>query len=256
MLTLDRTAYDRFFELEQKHFWRIAKRRLVLDWLSRYGPAPGGLRILDIGGAASLIPKELERWGTVLVVEADADTARFAHEQLGLDARPGVFPTNLPSTGPFDIITMCDVLEHIEDDSASLRAACDLLKPGGLLLCTVPALPWLWSDHDRILRHFRRYTRQALRERIEKAGFSMVRVSYYTSLLLPVIALQRSAGRIRAALTGRPKTSYDVKPPLGVLNPLFGAIMSLERQLLAGMDCWLGSSLIAVARRPARPASG
>lgn len=255
MVTLDRTAYDRFYELEQKHFWRIAKRRLVLDWLSRYGPVPGGLRILDVGGAASLIPKELERWGTVLVVEADADTARFAREQLGLDARPGVFPGDVPSTGPFDIITMCDVLEHIEDDTASLRAAYDLLKPGGLLLCTVPALPWLWSDHDRVLHHFRRYTRQTLKERIEKAGLSVVRVSYYTSLLLPVIVLQRGASRIKTALTRRPKTGYDVQPPPGVLNTLFGAMMSLERRLLAGMDCWLGSSLIAVAHRTARSAS-
>ncbi|MBM3323450.1 class I SAM-dependent methyltransferase, partial [candidate division WOR-3 bacterium] len=114
---MDRTAYDRFFELEEKHFWRIAKRRLVLDWLDRHGPAPGGLRLLDIGGACSLIPRELQRWGSVMVIEADADTANFARERLALDVRPGIFPKDMPTAGPFDVITMCDVLEHIEDDS-------------------------------------------------------------------------------------------------------------------------------------------
>jgi len=247
---LDRTAYDRFFELEEKHFWRIAKRRLVLDWLDRHGPTPGGLNLLDIGGACSLIPRELQRWGSVMVIEADADTANFARERLALDVRPGIFPKDMPTAGPFDVITMCDVLEHIEDDSASLRAARDLLKPGGLLLCTVPALPWLWSDHDRILHHFRRYTRPGLKAGLSEAGFSVVRVSYYTSLLLPALVLERGAGRVRTALTGRHKAGYDVKPPPGLLNLVFGVVMSVERWLLAGMDCWLGSSLIALARRP------
>lgn len=247
---MDRTAYDRFFELEEKHFWRVAKRRLVLDWLARYGPAPGELRLLDVGGAASLIPRELKHWGRVVVLEADAATVRFARERLGLDIRQAVFPENLPVDGPFDIITMCDVLEHIEDDTASLRAACDLLRPGGLLLCTVPALSWLWSDHDRVLHHFRRYNRQQLKTRLENAGLSVMRVSYYTGLLLPFIVLQRLGDRMKAAVTGKHRADYDVKPPPRPLNVLLSAAMTLERRLLAGFDCWLGSSLIAVARRP------
>ncbi len=250
MSTLNRTAYDRFFQLEERHFWRIAKRQLVLDWLGRHGPPPGDLKLLDVGGACSLIPVELQRWGSVIVIEADAATANFARERLGLDVRTGTFPNDMPTAGPFDVITMCDVLEHIEDDSASLRAARDLLKPGGLLLCTVPALPWLWSDHDRVLHHFRRYTLRGLKTKLSEADLSVVRVSYYTSLLLPALVLQRGASRLVAALTGRHKTDYDVKPPPGLLNLAFGVVMSVERRLLAGMDCWLGSALIAVARRP------
>ena len=247
---MDRTAYDRFFELEQRHFWRIAKRRLVTDWLERYGPEPGGLRLLDIGGAASLIPVELKRWGPVLVLEADAETAGFARERLGLDVRTGVFPQDMPSGGPFDVITMCDVLEHIEDDSASLRAARELLRPGGLLLCTVPALSWLWSDHDRALHHFRRYTRPELVGRFEQADLEVVRASYYTSLLLPALALQRLAGRLKAHRPPGRAAEYDVKTPPRLLNGFCSAVMALERRMLVGMDCWLGSSLIAAARRP------
>jgi len=245
---LDRSAYDRFFALEQTHFWRIAKRRLALDWLERYGPPPGGLRLLDIGGACSLIPKELERWGEVQVIEVDADTVQFARDKLGLDVREGRFPDDVPVQAAFDVVTMLDVLEHIEDDEASLRAAGRLLKPDGLLLVTVPALRWLWSDHDIVLHHHRRYTRGELVAKLEAAEFTVERVSYYTGLLLPALVAERAAGRLKSRLTGKRKTEYDVKPPPGPLNSLFGLTMSFERWMLGWTDYWHGSSLIAVAR--------
>jgi len=250
---MDRSAYDRFFALEQTHFWRIAKRRLVLDWVKRYGPPAGGLRLLDIGGACSLIPKDLEQWGDVQVIEVDADTVQLARTKLGLDARVGRFPDDVPVQGPFDVVTMLDVLEHIEDDAASLRAARKLLKPGGLLLLTVPALRWLWSDHDIVLHHHRRYSRGQLVAKLDAAGFNVERVSYYTGLLLPELVAERAAGRLKSHLTGRRKTEYDVKPPPGPLNRLFGAVMSLERGMLGFSDFRLGSSLIAVARRSQGP---
>jgi SAM-dependent methyltransferase len=246
---MDRSAYDRFFVLETTHFWRIAKRRLVLNWLRRYGPPAGGFRLLDIGGACSLIPLEMGQWGEVQVIEVDAGTVEFARDKLGLDVRQGRFPDDVPVQGSFDVVTMLDVLEHIEDDAASLRAAGRLLKPGGLLLITVPALRWLWSDHDVVLHHHRRYTRGELVAKLDAAGFRVERVSYYTGLLLAAVLAERAAGKLRSSITGKHKTEYDVKPPPGPLNSIFGLTMSLERWLLGRMNCWLGSSLIAVARQ-------
>ncbi|MBM3315443.1 methyltransferase domain-containing protein, partial [candidate division WOR-3 bacterium] len=190
--TVDRTAYDRFFELEARHFWRIAKRRLVLEWLARYRPARAGLRILDVGGACSLITRELGRFGSVECIEADAATVAVARERLGVNIRQGLFP-GVALEGRFDVITMLDVLEHIDDDLAALRAARALLKDDGLLLLTVPALPWLWSDHDVALHHHRRYLKRELVTIVERAGFDVGRCSYYTSLLLPFLVLQRLA---------------------------------------------------------------
>jgi SAM-dependent methyltransferase len=196
---MDRTAYDRFFELEERHFWRIAKRRLVLEWLARYRPGRENLRILDVGGACSLITRELGRFGTVECIEADAATVEFARERLGANIRQGSFP-DVAIEGRFDVITMLDVLEHIRDDLAALRAARRLLREPGLLLVTVPALPQLWSDHDVALHHQRRYLKRGLGVILEKAGFRVERCSYYTSLLLPFLALQRLAGKLKNRL--------------------------------------------------------
>lgn len=241
---MERSAYDRFFELEQHHFWRRAKRQLVLEWAQRYLPQRPDRHILDIGGACSLITKELERFGAVECLEADAATVELARERLGINIRQGSFPDDLPE-GRFDVITMLDVLEHIEDDQGALSAARQLLSPGGLLLITVPALRWLWSSHDLALHHYRRYVRSELVSLLKETGFRILRVSYYTSLLLPALACQRLTTKLHTR-TGTPQ--YDVKVPLPPINRLFGALMSAERRLLRRISLPVGSSLIAAAR--------
>ena len=248
---MERSAYRRYFELETSHFWRVAKRRLVLEWLGRYAPAGDGLRILDIGGACSVIPTELARWGEVEVLEGDEDTVRFAREAMGVNIHQAWFPDDVPVKGPYDAVTMLDVLEHMPDDAKSLRSARELLKPNGILLCTVPALKWLWSEHDVALHHHRRYSRGELVRALDLAGFRVERVSYYTSLLLPALALQRLASGLRRALAGRAsgQPQYDVRPPGLGLNRLFGWVMSAERLWLRVASLPVGSSIIAVCYR-------
>lgn len=241
---MERSAYDRFLELEQCHFWRRAKRRLVREWIERYLPRQPDRRILDIGGACSLITVELSRFGTVECLEADAATVELARNQLGIDIRQGIFPAVMPE-GQFDIITMLDVLEHIEDDRAALLAARTLMNPDGLLLVTVPALRWLWSGHDLALHHHRRYHRSELIGLLKETGFHVLRSSYYTSLLLPVLATQRLLTKLRR----RPAIpQYDVRVPPAPLNRLLAAVMAAERRLLRRVDLPAGSSLVAAAR--------
>jgi len=241
---VDRTAYDRYFALEERHFWRVARRKLVLELLERHRPGPGPLRILDVGGACSLIPREMQRFGPVTVIEPDAATVEFSRRELGLDVRCGGLPDKLPVEGPFDVITMLDVLEHIDDDAGALRAIRPLLRPGGLLLLTVPALPVLWSSHDVSVHHKRRYLRPGFRSLIEANGFVANRLSYHTSLLLPVLAPQRIADRWKGI---DPHAEYKVKPPPAPVNRAFAAVMSVEASLFRRMDLPIGSSLVAVA---------
>lgn len=243
---MDRSAYSQHYELDKRHFWRIAKRRLVLQWIERFVPQQGDLRLLDIGGACSIVSQQLERFGEVTVVEPDHETADLARSQLGLSVRIGALPNDIDLPGSFDVVTLLDVLEHIDDDLASLQTIHGLLNPSGILLLTVPAYQWLWSDHDVVLHHRRRYTRSRLRSVLQQAGFAIERMSYYTSLLLPVVATQRLASRLQRS-TGEPR--YRVRQPHRLVNSLMGAVMSLERLLLNPLNMPFGSSLIAVARR-------
>lgn len=243
---MDRSAYQKHYQLDQTHFWRIAKRRLVLRWLEKYIPHQESQRILDIGGGCSVISGQLRRFGDVIVVEPDPEMAELAETQLGVTVQKGSLPQDVGVNGQFDVITLLDVLEHVDDDTLSLQVIHHLMSAGGVFVCTVPAYQWLWSDHDVVLHHKRRYTRRRLRERLQSAGFRVERISYYTSLLLPVVALQRITSRFLKS--GRP-AEYSVHTPSTMLNGLLSAIMSTERGILDHVSLPFGSALIAICRK-------
>ncbi len=247
--TMDRSAYDRWWRLEQKHFWRVGKRELMLELFDRElgsWSRPDRRRILDIGGACTILTRELGRFGDVTMVEPDEQTAAFARETLGLPVHVGRLPDGMPDVGTFDAITMFDVIEHIEDADAAMRKVHDLLREDGVLLLTVPALMLLWSDHDVANHHFRRYHKPELDGLLRRTGFRIDRISYFTSLLFPLIAAQRLAMRARGV---KEKAEYNVEVPLAPLNRALYLAMSLERRLLRSVDMPIGSSLVALCRK-------
>lgn len=143
-----------------------------------------------------------------------------------------------------DSIVCLDVLEHIEDDHASLRALHGLLEPGGLLLLTVPAFPSLWSGHDVVNEHKRRYTRSGLRQRLEGAGFDVRLLSFFNAALFPPIAGVRIVKRWLGGTEGGGDLGSVPRPLNAVLRSVFAA----ERHVLGLLPLPFGVSLIAVAR--------
>ena len=240
---MDRSAYDRYYSIDADHFWRIARRSFILDTVEAYRPQRAGLEILDVGSACTLVGRELARFGHVTIVEPDQATVDFARGELGLDAFCGSLPDGMPVAGPFDVVTLLDVIEHIDDDVAALDAVRKLMRPDGLLVVTVPALMWLWSPHDEAVHHRRRYVRKRLVDVLDRAGFDVLRVTYFTSLLLPALAGERFVKRLK-----RGKPQYDASIPPAPINTAFGKVMRLERLLLDRSDLPLGSSLLAACR--------
>ena len=248
---MDRSAYDRWFELEDRHFWRIAKRELILELVEQWKPQPQPgepLQLLDIGGACTLLTRELGRFGDITLVEHDEKTAKFAAETLGLDVLHGSLPDRLPVSGPFDVVTLIDVLEHIDDDVAAAKAVHDIIRPGGLLVASVPAVPLLWGEHDISVHHKRRYMAKTLRPVLEQAGFIIERLTYHTSLLFPAVFAQRMWSRLRKGI--QEHAEYPVKVPPAIINRPFYSIMNLERRLMRYFDMPIGSSVVAICRRP------
>jgi SAM-dependent methyltransferase len=248
---VDKSVYERFLALDERHFWRRGKRELVLEWLrGATGESHRPLRLLDVGGATSLVTREMAVLGDVTVVEPEASCVALLAQEPRVRAVQGGLP-GLPVSGPFDVITLLDVLEHLDDDLGGLRELRSLLRPGGLLLLTVPAYRWLWSEHDVVLHHRRRYTRTQLIEVLRAAELEVLRSSYYTSLLLPLMAAQRLKGRLatRAARATDRHPEYDVKVPAAPLNATLSAVMRVERSLLARLDLPAGGAIVALCRR-------
>ena len=141
----------------------------------------------------------------------------------------------------YDLIGAFDVIEHVPDDRAAVAALAKRLKPGGRLVVTVPAHQWMWSAHDVVNHHQRRYSKGGLKELIDSSPLKLEKIGYLNSLLFPLAVGARFAGKIAG------KDSSDDTLPPRPLNWAFEKIFGLERHLVGRLPLPPGLSLFAVA---------
>ena len=239
---MDRIVYDRMAAHDSTHWWYTARRDILADYLAREGDLPKAARILEIGcGTGHNLPM-LGAFGTVDAIEIDPAARDIASARLGKPVGAAPLPelTGV-ERGSYDLIAVLDVVEHIADDVAALKAMAECLKPGGKILITVPAHQWMWSAHDVVNHHHRRYSKAGLTRVIRAAGLEPRKLGYFNSLLFPLAAAARLAGR----LTG--KDDSDDSPPPKIVNTLFEAIFRFERHLVGRVPLTPGVSIITLA---------
>jgi SAM-dependent methyltransferase len=241
---------DRDYELqthqaEDRHWW-YRGRRTVLDVVIAELGLPHPARILDAGCGSGRNMVDLAHRGAVTGIELSPTSVAVAR---GRDAGEVVEGSVLEmpfSDASFDLAVSLDVIEHLEDDLAALRELRRTVAPGGALLVTVPAYNWLWSGHDEINHHHRRYTRRSLQRVAEQAGWQQVRTTYFNSLLLPVAIVLRILDRINTKTT---ESSLDLWVPPEPLNWVLERPLALEAALIKrGGRIPAGLSLLGVFR--------
>jgi SAM-dependent methyltransferase len=237
---MDRIVYDRMAAHDSHHWWYRARRDILADYIAREAKLPASARILEIGcGTGHNLPM-LARFGDVDAIEIDEAARAIASERLGkpVDAAPLPALTGV-ERGAYDMVAVLDVVEHIEDDVAALKAMAECLKPGGCILIAVPAHQWMWSVHDVVNHHKRRYSKATLR----KAGLRHNGLSWFNSLLFPAAVAARLAGK----LTG--KDDSDDSPPPKLLNTVFETVFRVERHLVGRVPLTPGLSILTLARK-------
>jgi SAM-dependent methyltransferase len=242
--------YAEYFRIEDRHWWFIGRRRIVLTLLAAHlsRGEGGGRRVLDLGCGTGTMLAHLRRFGEVQGVDADERAVKFCRSrgedrvQL-LRARTLPFPDHT-----FDLVTALDVLEHIEDDQGALREVARVLRPGGTLLATVPAYGWMWGAQDEISHHFRRYTAGQLEKLICRARFETERLTYFNTILFPPIAAIRVARRVWPRESDT-RSDFEMTQP-GVVNRMLSGVFSSEARWLRRRDLPVGVSLLAVATTP------
>jgi SAM-dependent methyltransferase len=239
---MDRVVYDRMAAHDTTHWWYRARREILSDYLKRYGALPEDAKILEIGcGTGHNLPM-LASFGDVDAIEIDESAGKFAAERLGKPIGTSPLPElSGVERGGYDLVAVLDVVEHVEDDVGALKAMASLLKPGGKILITVPAHQWMWSAHDVVNHHKRRYSKGTLVDALEKAGLKRRKLRWFNSLLFPAAVAARMMGK----LTG--KDDSDDSPPPKPLNAVFQTIFRLERHLLGRVPMTPGLSIIVLA---------
>jgi SAM-dependent methyltransferase len=243
---MDRLVYDRMNQQEAVHWWFVARRDLIRTTIERLIPLPKGGEILEAGCGTGGNIAMLMSLGHLDAFEFDEQARVIASEKGKCQIAYGALPDDIPFAGKsYDLVGLFDVLEHIQDDQATLAGLGARLRPGGKLLVTVPALPWLWSKHDVRHHHFRRYTRKSLRKVAEAAGLQVEQSFYFNTFLLPVAMALRGI----KALT-RSQAPDDTLPGPG-LNKALYTVFSSERHLIGRLRMPIGLSVCAILVRPA-----
>lgn len=238
--------YPVHFEIQKSHWWFKTKKAIALDFIRRHSRETGPMKILDIGCGTGLMLDALSRLGETSGMDASEDAIHFSRKIFQGEVKMGFLPDQVPfEKERFDLITALDVLEHIDRDRESMAALLGLVKPGGMAVLTVPAGMELWSGHDVINEHKRRYTRAEFGRKLKEAGWQVERLTYFNSLLYPPILLARVLARLFRA-----GGVEDLKTPNPLVNMVFGAIFGLEKPFLRHFNFPVGVSVLAVVRRP------
>jgi SAM-dependent methyltransferase len=242
---LRETAYRELYEVEDRHWWFRGRWAVVEALLSRT-QLPPSPRILDAGCGTGGNLQRYARIGEAEGVEPFANAVRLCRER-GFDAVAQAGLEDLPfEDDRFDLIASTDVLEHIAAEQEALRELWRVAKPNGILLLTVPAYMWMWTEEDDNLHHQRRYTRPRLRQAVERAGWQPQIATYFNTLLLPPIALARKLPGKREKQEGG-----DLDRTPAALDGPLSLPMRLEARLIrAGANLPAGVSVGIVCRKP------
>ena len=244
----DSSAFNWLVEHEDGHFWFEPRNALLLGLARKYFSAGG--HYLEIGCGTGFVLDHFARagsWSTVTGSEIHLAGLKYARRRLGdrasfvqMDAR------RIAARDTFAVIGAYDVLEHIDDDIAALKAIYSALAPGGGFIASVPQHPILWSAADDLAHHVRRYRRGELESKLRSTGFQIIASTSFAATVLPLMVANRLSYR-RGQIEDFVRSEFAV-PRL--LNYALKLVLNLEvATTLKGLAWPLGGSRVVIARK-------
>ena len=220
-------------------------RRILRSMIeSALGRARGGA-LLETGSGTGAMGQMFAQYGWFVGLDASWIALQLA--RVRVDCLVAGRLESLPFVDrSFDAVFACDVLEHVERDASALLELRRICKPAGKLFLTVPAFQFLWSPHDEVNRHRRRYTKRQLAALLAATNWRVDRLSYFNTLLFPPIAGVRLLGKLHPQRSGPARSDLSRRVPRPV-NAVLEAVFASERHLLRRWNLPFGVSLLSLA---------
>lgn len=239
---MERIVYRQMAELDQRHWWYRARREVLAALIRRLVEPASNAQILEIGCGTGHNLEMLGGFGHVDALELDEEMRSFAEQRLGRSVMSAPLPELADVADEhYDLIGAFDVIEHIDDDRAALASIASKLRPGGKFVMTVPAHQWMWSAHDVVNHHRRRYSKRGLKALVESSPLKLDSIGYFNSLLFPLAVAERLSSKVRG------KDNAELRLPPNPLNAALEHTFAAERHLIGRVPLPLGLSLYAVA---------
>lgn len=245
---MEKDFYLQYASVEDKHWWFVARRQIIAQVIIKLNLAKNA-QILEAGCGTGGNLQMLSRHGQVAAMELDETACQLANQRRVTHVKRGSLPDDIPFTSQYDLILILDVIEHLDDDLSALKALYHKLKPGGYLLVTVPAYQFLWSEHDEINHHKRRYRFKHLKKVVKTAGYEIVYGSYFNTFLFPLVIIVRFVGRLLPK-QNKNQLSSDLVLPSKPVNQFFKWLFASERHLINRLSLPFGVSVLLLAQKP------
>lgn len=238
-------VYRQAHRLKDSHWWFLGRKKIISTLLAKFLSGKN-YQILDVGCGAGTSFPILADFGQISGVDKSEEAIKFCRN-IGYSLLKKGDVNSLPfDSGKFNLVTSLDLLEHVRDDRKALSELYRVCLKGGWLVVTVPAFSFLWGENDISTHHFRRYSKDELRNKIEDAGFKIIKLSYFNFYLFPVFLVWNIFSKLKT--NNQPKSSMNIKLP-SVLNNIFLFLFSSEGNLLTKYNFPFGLSLICLARK-------
>ena len=248
----DARYFEPLAQIEDEHFWFVSRRQVILEGLRRAVPDLEARPLYDVGCGPGGLLAYLAAQGVPVAGACDAflEGLVIARRRLDVPFAQVAGDGPPPLARGHRMLGMFDVLEHLDDDLGTLRWAAGVLEPGGVLVVTVPAHPFLFDEADVLAFHRRRYRKRDLDERLRRAGFEVRLLTHFMAPLVPLMMVSRPIGRLLRR--GRPADAHRDREMevLPLLNGALKGVLALERAMLPVARPPFGTSLLAIAARP------
>lgn len=237
--------YAELYEAEENHWWHQHKRSIAQQILGKYKSNPG--RVLDVGAGAGKLLSELQKKGWESNGIDLEPRAKIQSDKRHINIQIADATKKIPfKTDYFDAVFAVDSLEHMENDSAALKEIKRVVKPDGIIYLSVPAYPKLFSYWDKMLGHYRRYSKQSLKKLATDSGLKIERITYYLSfLLLPAMLIRQ----IKKSLNQNKTSDFQTMFLPWLVKPMLKLLTQTELVLLKKINLPFGLSLICVCRK-------
>lgn len=238
--------YHTNYKLENEYWWFIARNQILKKIVLEFTNIGKNNTLLDVGCGTGAFAAEFSKITNVVGIDT-SDIALDYAKKRGIENLINCYLSDFPRDKfQPDVLTFLDVIEHIEDDKSVVKDAYNLLQKDGYVVASVPAYQWLWSHHDELHMHYRRYTMNNFTQLFKDAGFIIQYSSYFNSFLFPLVAVKRILDKVTGADEKNNSPIEEVSP---FMNKVLKNIFLAEKKLLPNMFLPFGVSIVVVAKK-------